>query len=254
VADDGTRLSAVHRPGPADLAVVVVHGFSGSWRQPRVTRVLDTLAAYASVVALDQRGHGRSGGRSTLGHKEILDVDAAVRWARVLGYPRVASLGFSMGGSVVIRHGALHRGVDAVVSVSGPAFWYYRGTPVMRRLHWAVESPLGRGIVRAGMRTRLDRPPWPDPPPMPPVEAAELLAPTPLLVVHGDVDRYFPVEHATALHAAAVRGSGASGDAPAQLWVERGFGHAEAAVSDTLLVRIGAWLRAATGADGEAVT
>jgi pimeloyl-ACP methyl ester carboxylesterase len=213
--------------------------------------VVDGLAQFGGVVALDLRGHGRSGGVSTLGDKEVLDVDAAVGWARVLGYPVVATVGFSMGGSVVVRHAALRRGVDAVVSVSGPAFWYYRGTKVMRRLHLAVDSRAGRAFVRTAMGTRLDRPPWPDPPPIPPVEAAALLAPTPLLVVHGDVDRYFPLEHANALHAAAVRGSGAAGGGPgrpAELWVERGFGHAEAAVTDTLLVRIGTWLREATGA------
>lgn len=251
LAADGVPLSAVHRPGPPELAVVVVHGFSGSWRQERVQRVVDGLLPFGGVVALDQRGHGRSGGVSTLGSKEVLDVDAAVRWARLLGYPAVATVGFSMGGSVVVRHAALHRGVDAVVSVSGPAFWYYRGTRVMRRLHRAVDSRVGRTFVRTAMGTRLDRPPWPDPPPMPPVEAAALIAPTPLLVVHGDVDRYFPLEHATALHAAAVRGAAArpgGGAAPAQLWVEPGFGHAEAAVTHTLLVRIGTWVRQATGA------
>ena len=122
LAADGVRLSAMHRPGPVDLGVVVAHGFSGSWRQERVRRVVDGLAQFGGVVALDLRGHGRSGGVSTLGDKEVLDVDAAVGWARVLGYPVVATVGFSMGGSVVVRHAALMRGVDAVVSVSGPAW------------------------------------------------------------------------------------------------------------------------------------
>lgn len=242
VAADGVRLSAVHLPGPRDLALVVAHGFSGSWRTERLRRVAYRLAAYGGVVAVDQRGHGRSGGVSTIGWKEVLDVDAAVRWARLLGYRRVATVGFSMGASVVVRHGALHRGVDAVVSVSGPAYWYYRGTRSMRVLHWAVESRVGRRYVRHGMRTRLDRPPWPDPPPMPPVEAAARLAPTPLLVVHGDADHYFPLEHALALHRAAAGG-------PAELWIEPGFGHAESAIPAAVLDRIGSWVRSVTGAD-----
>lgn len=239
VAADGVRLSAVHRPARADLAVVVAHGFSGSWRQDRVARVAAELGRRAGVVAVDQRGHGRSDGVCTLGHKEVLDVDAAVRWARLLGYRRVATVGFSMGASVAVRHAALHRGVDAVVSVSGPAFWYYRGTRVMRRLHRAVDSRAGRFAVRTAMRTRLDDPPWPDPPPIPPVEAAALIAPAPLLVVHGDIDRYFPLEHARALHAAAAPGA-------AELWLERGFGHAEAAATPDLLARIAGWVDDAT--------
>jgi fermentation-respiration switch protein FrsA (DUF1100 family) len=67
------------------------------------------------------------------------------------------------------------------------------------------------------------------------------VAPAPLLVVHGDADRYFPLEHARALHDAAAPGA-------ADLWVEPGFGHAEAAVSDDLLARIAAWADRATAA------
>ncbi|MGC5412405.1 alpha/beta fold hydrolase, partial [Streptomyces sp. DT225] len=115
-----------------------------------------TFSRYAPVVTFSFRGHGRSGGFSTVGDREVLDLAAAVAWARSLGHRRVVTVGFSMGGSVVLRHGALyaspaaddgvggaygsvpaHGGragartgahTDAVVSVSAPARWYYRGT------------------------------------------------------------------------------------------------------------------------------
>ena len=66
------------------------------------------------------------------------------RYARELGYQRVATVGFSMGASIVLRHAGLIGGADAVVSVSGPGRWYYRGTRPMRKVHWAVEHRLGR--------------------------------------------------------------------------------------------------------------
>ena len=68
----------------------------------------------------------------------------AVAYARQLGYARVAAVGFSMGASIVLRHAGLIGGVDAVVSVSGPGRWYYRGTKRMRQVHWAIEHGLGR--------------------------------------------------------------------------------------------------------------
>src|SRR5438445_790775 len=81
---------ALHVAGPAEparpLAVVVAHGFTGSIDKPAVRAVVDALAKHAGVVAFDFRGHGRSSGHSTLGDKEILDLDAAVRHARELGY------------------------------------------------------------------------------------------------------------------------------------------------------------------------
>ena len=55
------------------------------------------------MVTFDFRGHGRSGGLSTLGDREINDLDVAVAYARELGYQRVAAVGFSMGGSIVLR-------------------------------------------------------------------------------------------------------------------------------------------------------
>ena len=71
--------------------------------------------------------------------------------------------------------------------------------------------------------------------PLSPVEAVPLIAPTPLLIVHGDRDPYFPVDHPRMLAAAG----------PAQLWLERGMGHAENAADEALLERIASWLTAA---------
>ena len=108
VTDDGVRISAAHwspaRPGYAKTAIrrrrsSSAHGFTGS-------RESDEPAARGGLVPpstaaswrLSLRGHGRSGGRSTLGDQEVLDLDQAVRWARHLGYERVVTVGFSMGG------------------------------------------------------------------------------------------------------------------------------------------------------------
>lgn len=238
LAADGTPIDARHDPGPATLAIVVAHGFTGSWRRPATRRVAARLARRAGVVSFDFRGHGGSGGRSTVGDREVLDLAAAVDWARDLGYAAVTTLGFSMGASVVVRHAALLGGVDAVAAVSGPSRWYYRGTVPMRRLHWVVERRLGRLVGRVALRTRISAAGW-DPLPEPPDAVASRISPIPLLIVHGDADVYFPVEHAEALYAAARE--------PKQLWIEPGFGHAENAAPDGLVDRIGAWLAAAVG-------
>ncbi|MFF9478166.1 alpha/beta hydrolase [Streptomyces sp. NPDC014733] len=251
---DGVRIEAAYAPrdGTADgaragaagtLALVVAHGFTGSLDRPTLRRAAAAFRGRAAVVTFSFRGHGRSGGRSTVGDREVEDLAAAVRWARALGHRRVATLGFSMGGSVVLRHAALyrpaHRGrtaahTDAVVSVSAPARWYYRGTTPMRRLHWAVTRPTGRLVSRVGLRTRIHPEDW-DPVPLSPVAAVPLIAPVPLLLVHGDRDPYFPLDHPRMLYAAAS-------PATCDLWLEPGFGHAENAAAPELLDRIGGWI------------
>ncbi|MCZ7459453.1 alpha/beta hydrolase [Streptomyces sp. WMMC940] len=287
---DGVLVEALHEPrtdrshgtsgsGPtavdAGTAIVVAHGFTGSVDRPAVRRAARVLARRAAVVTFSFRGHGRSGGHSTVGDREVLDLAAAVAWARSLGHRRVVTVGFSMGGSVVLRHAALYgaafagqageraaadtgdgvdtRGVrgrsygdaggprpapdpsagrtDAVAAVSAPARWYYRGTAPMRRLHWVVTRPVGRFVGRYGLRTRIHPEDW-DPVPLSPVEAVPLIAPTPLLIVHGDRDPYFPLDHPRMLAAAG----------PSELWLEPGMGHAENAADEALLGRLADWL------------
>ncbi|MCX5056072.1 alpha/beta hydrolase [Streptomyces sp. NBC_00201] len=249
--DDGVSIDSVYDPPAAvydaaasssvDLVFVMAHGFTGDVDKPHVRRVVEAFAQYGAVVSFSFRGHGASGGRSTVGDREVLDLAAAVTWARELGHARVATVGFSMGGSVVLRHAALYgpgRGgrteasTDAVVSVSAPARWYYRGTAPMRKLHWLVTRPEGRLVGRYGFGTRIHHREW-DPVPLSPAEAAARIAPTPLLIVHGDRDGYFPLDHPRML-------AGAAGD-HGDLWVEGGMGHAEHAATDGLLARIGDW-------------
>jgi fermentation-respiration switch protein FrsA (DUF1100 family) len=156
---------------------------------------------------------------------------------RELGYERIVTCGWSMGGSVVLRHAALVRGVDAVVSVSAVSRWFYRGTLPMRRLHWAVQTRVGRLLTRRVLGTRVVATGWSDVElPESPVEVAGRISPIPLLLVHGDRDHYFPVEHPQALYAAA--------EEPKELWLVEGFGHAENAASPELLERISAHLPA----------
>jgi pimeloyl-ACP methyl ester carboxylesterase len=240
--DDGVPIEAVHLapstgdPQSQDLAVLVAHGFTGSWQRPSVWRISNRFTKFGGVVCFDFRGHGRSGGRSTLGDREIRDVAVAVAWARELGFRRVAAVGFSMGASIVLRYAGLTQdagGLAAVVSVSGPGRWYYRGTKMMRRVHWAVEHRAGRLVTKAMLNTRVNAARW-NPVPVPPAEAAAMIAPVPLLVIHGDRDPYFPVDHAYQIYEAAGE--------PKELWIEHGYGHAESATSNGLIDRIGAWL------------
>jgi pimeloyl-ACP methyl ester carboxylesterase len=241
---DGVRLSGVVVPatgaaGQRPVTFVVAHGFTNSTARPDFRRLAAVLRRFGEVRAADFRGHGRSGGRSgTGGDLEVLDVDAAVAAARADGAAGVATVGMSMGGGAVLRHAALGRHhPDAVVGVSAVSRWYVRDTAPMRRVHWLLETTAGRRIGARAVRLRLDEP-WLTPPAAP-LEVVGRIAPTPLLLVHGDRDGYFPVEHARVLAEAA-------GPA-ATTWVVPGFGHAESGATAPLVERIGRWASATIG-------
>jgi alpha-beta hydrolase superfamily lysophospholipase len=243
--DDGVDLVGIVVPAAVPptagrpLVFVLAHGFTGSVTRAPLRRVAGWLSRFGEVRALDFRGHGSSGGgSSTGGDPEVRDVDAAVAAARAGsadGVPAVVTVGMSMGGGAVLRQAALgrHR-PDGVVSVSAVSRWYVRDTRPMQRVHWLLETTAGRRLGSRLVRLRLDEP-WLTPPSSP-LQVVSGIAPTPLLLVHGDRDEYFPLEHFRTLAQAA--------GPTATAWVVPGFGHAESGTTAPLVERIGRWASA----------
>jgi pimeloyl-ACP methyl ester carboxylesterase len=237
---DGVVLSARYWPPSKETdltqpAYLVGHGFTGSADRGSVRRICRRLTQLGRVVlAIDFRGHGRSQGRSTLGHAEVHDLAAGVAFLRDHGVRTLAVIGWSMGGSIALRYAGLGGDADAIVSISSPGYWFERGTSPMRLVHWAVETRIGHVATRMATRTRLGEL-W-DEVPESPVEVVGRIAPTPLLIVHGEQDAFFPRRHAEVLSAAAPH---------ADLWLEADMGHAETSTSAALIDRIDDWVRSA---------
>jgi uncharacterized protein len=230
---DGTALEGTYLPGPAPapVAVLLLHGFAANRRKPAYARLGDGLAERVAVLALDLRGHGGSGGRSTLGDREAEDVLAGVAWLRRFGHERVVLVGLSMGGTAALHAASLGAEVDGVVAVSAPA--WFRDPPhtgPLRRLHAIWESPLQRRAMQALVGVSLAGPQGWSGPPDPAVMATAIGVP--LLVVHGADDAYFPSSDGEDLVTAAA--------GPAVLWAEpAGFGHAEDGVTPGFVDALG---------------
>lgn len=235
LAADGTRLAGTYLAGPsaAAPAIVLLHGFAAHRRKPAYAHLADVLSRYAHVLAIDHRGHGQSGGASTLGDLEALDAAAAVAWLHRYGHSWVGIVGASMGATAALHAAAEHVDVDAVVTVSAPARLGSPGkSEAMQRLDDAWRTPWKRWIMRVFFGVRVVEPAgWNSPPH--PVDAAARLR-VPLLVVHGCDDHFFPVADAEALAAA--------GDGT--LWREpAGFGHAEDGVTTAFAEALGCALQ-----------
>lgn len=232
-ADDGTRLAGTYLPGPGSdaPAVLLLHGFAAHRKKPSYARFADVLSAYANVLSIDLRGHGGSGGASTLGDREAMDALAGVRWLRAYGHPWVALVGVSMGGTAAFNAVRGPAGVDALVSVSAPArLREVPETEPMRRLRDIWETPWKRHGMRVLINVRVVGPAQWNAPPHP--EDAATQVAVPVLVVHGVDDPYFPIADAESI---AARSAGASA-----LWREPpGFGHAEDGMTRAFADRLG---------------
>lgn len=222
--EDGVRIEGtrIGDPGPELPAVVLAHGLIGWHRKPRFAVFAEHLTPWFAVYAFDARGHGESAGVSDFGGAEMYDVDAVADLARQAGHERLVTVGTSMGGIAVIRHAALIGAPDLVVSISSLASWdWHAGAdPKARRNFQArVNTVPGRAALRAwGVRLPEE---WEEP--EAPEDVIGKIAPTPVVIVHGENDMLFSVEHAHRLYEAA-------GD-PKHLMIGDRFGHAEDGLS-----------------------
>jgi len=217
VTADGVALvGRRYEPGGHTRAdVVLVHGFGATSTEERVVAVAQAYCADGlAVLTYDARGHGRSGGETTLGDREQLDVASAVDAIRQDARPTIV-VGASMGAIGVLRYAAAaSRPVDGVVVLSCPSRW--RLPRNLRGIASAAltQTPPGRWFARRSMGVRIaahiDRP-------APPIELIAHVR-APIEILHGTDDPFIPASDAEELHAAAVP--------PRRLHLVDGLGHA----------------------------
>jgi len=106
--------------GGGNAVFIVMHGYTSCKSDPRLLRLAAELAGDGFYVVLfDFRGHGESGGTTTIGPKEVLDAQAVVEWGRGrLGGVDVYLVGYSMGGAVAIVYGSQAGEVKGIVADS----------------------------------------------------------------------------------------------------------------------------------------
>ncbi|HYH28447.1 MAG TPA: alpha/beta hydrolase, partial [Actinomycetota bacterium] len=115
----------------------------------------------------------------------------------------------------------------AVVAISAPARWTGHDQKAWKRLLWLIESTRGRAIAgRLGYRL-ADA--WDDP--ETPEAVIGRIAPTPVVLVHGEDDRVFRLDEARRLYEAASE--------PKRLMIAKRFGHAEDGLRPRFAERIG---------------
>jgi pimeloyl-ACP methyl ester carboxylesterase len=202
---DGVQLAAHTRRGDrARATVVVAHGFTASATHADVEALAGAVHERGfDVISYDARGHGRSGGRCTLGDLERHDVAAAVAAARPGAGP-VVLVGVSMGAIAVLRHAADRpapggTAIAGVVTVSSPARWKLPRNARGLLSAGITSTPPGRFFAarRLGVRLATRRPR-----PAPPIELVRALD-VPLALVHALEDPFIPATEARALYDAA---------------------------------------------------
>jgi alpha-beta hydrolase superfamily lysophospholipase len=200
--------------GEARAVVVLVHGLSSSKDHPHVAALAALIRDRGiEVMSYDARGHGESGGYSTLGDLERNDVAAAVAQARSR-HQHVALIGASMGAIAALAYGETDPGLAGIVVVSSPADW--RIPFRIRALLTVALARTGPGRRFAARHTRVRIHAVWNPTEPPRSVARRVVASVPLAIVHGRRDRLIPFHFSLSLsasdlpsaHAVVVPGMG----------------------------------------------
>lgn len=185
---DGIRLRGWWIPAEnSDRTVILLHGYAGTM-DPDLQYAPPLVSAGFNVLMFDFRAHGRSGGTiSTLGAREVRDVQTAVDEAKRHGSRRVGLLGFSMGGRAAILSVSKVPGIHALISDCAPPRLHYAVTRnlILRKipdfLAWLLASMMlfGGSLLSGANLFRQD-----------PLYAAEHLPGLPVFFMQGGLDRY----------------------------------------------------------------
>jgi len=237
--EDGVEIAGMVSRAGFPRAVVLSHGVADSKAGKQLIATAEVLAKQFDVYLFDFRGYSESGGGSTFGTREILDLKAVLDLAERQGYRKVAVIGNSMGGMVSVMEVATYRNAQAVVTAGTPAsFELMTGlrTSLLRRVinHWLV-----RALYEMGSQVRVAA----GFVPIEPYQSADELSPIPFLVIHGTKDPLVDVSSARRLYEAAHE--------PKELWIYEGGGHSisdlGAQFGDEFRLRLRDWLNRQLG-------
>ena len=194
---DGIRIRAFEIATGKDTMLIYCHRLLSSKESFDLAGFGSVFLREFDVLALDFRGHKGSGWVSNCGGDEVLDLRAAIQYARETGHRKIVLLGVGMGGVAAIREAALFGNADAVVAVS-PA-----GQPEKLKPWWwnlltdvSLTTDYGKIPIRILISARITGRYWTGSP----VYLVDRVSPTPLLLVHGQGDRYLNGEQIQKLY------------------------------------------------------
>ena len=194
---DGVKIRALEIAMGKDTMLIYCHRLLSSKESFDLNVFGRVFLREFDVLALDFRGHEQSEWISDCGGDEVLDLRAAIQYAKKTGHRKIALLGVGMGGVVAIREAALFGNADAVVAVS-PC-----GQPERLKPWWwnlvtyiSLTTNYGKIPIRILSNTRISVRYWTGSP----IYLVDRVSPTPLLLVHGQADRYLNLEQVQKLY------------------------------------------------------
>ena len=121
ITKDKINIAVNHYKCGHDEVVIVAPGWCMTKDSDAFCGISEMFAKHFDVISFDFRGHGKSGGMYTFTSKELMDMDAVVRFARKNNYKKIHLAGFSLGAAISLIYASKSRFIDKVILVSAPS-------------------------------------------------------------------------------------------------------------------------------------
>src|SRR6266850_6816620 len=196
-AGDGVKLAAWLAARPGAPALVLLHGYPAE--KADLLPIAAALAPRFTVLLLDQRYFGASGGRATtIGFRERGDLRRAIDFLTARGLGPVGVFGFSLGGAVALMAAADDPRIRAVAAYAPFADLKSLADELYGWL-WYLKYPFV-GLLRGWSLLFFGH----DITAVSPERAAAAIS-VPVLLVASREDEQIPFEHAERLRRALAR-------------------------------------------------
>lgn len=117
---DDIKIAINHYQNSNDTVIILCPGWFMTKDSAAFKKMSEDFTGYYDVIAMDFRGHGKSSGFYTFTSNEEKDLEAVVDFAKSK-YKKIYLCGFSLGGALVLLHGAKNNDIDKIIAVSAPA-------------------------------------------------------------------------------------------------------------------------------------
>ncbi len=119
--NDNIKIAINHYVGQKDSVIIICPGWFMTKDSKTFCKLAKDFTPNFDVIAMDFRGHGKSGGFYTFTAKEELDLSAVINYAKEeCNYKQIYLLGFSLGGALVLISAAKNSFINKVIAVSAP--------------------------------------------------------------------------------------------------------------------------------------
>lgn len=190
-ADDGTLVKGIHLKRDHKKVIVYIHAGFRTKDTLGSVMLCQWLSEHYDVFSFDLRGHGESGGFYTGDGKTVLDLLAALQYVKAFGYERIGLMGRSVGAWTAVLEEARFHNVDSLIAAALP-YGYISDCPELKRIWpYMVSNWLGTILGRAGRSVRFK----PHQEAGRPEDEIQNVAPTPLMLVYCESDKFLGMSH-----------------------------------------------------------